>query len=196
MSFLQNLLGIPPERPPWAGLIVHLTDTPSCSYGYLGRMLRRLRPDWVIHTGDLADDVKIGLYPQLKNLYVEHVERLLSILEEHSAQILLIMGNHDIADSVREKAAISHILTEPANLAIGKLKLRVGHSQKEITADPQPLNLFGHDLSVRSGLREKKLYLNGIEGIHLICPETGMFRRLRYPIGTDESRLARRRCRP
>lgn len=158
--------------------------------------MRRLKPDWIIHTGDLADDVKVELYPQLEKLYADRIEKLLAIVEERPAQVLLVMGNHDVTERVRQKATFSTVLTEPKNLKIGKFQFRVGHDQKEIMKAPQAINLFGHDLTVRSGLREGKLYLNGLEGIHLICPETGLFRRLRYPIGTDDSRLVKRRCRP
>lgn len=158
--------------------------------------MRRLKPDWIIHTGDLADDVKVELYPQLENLYAQKIEKLLAIVEEQPARVVLVMGNHDVAGRVREKATFSTVLTEPANLKIGKYQFRVGHSQAEIMKAPQAINLFGHDLTVRSGQKEGRLYLNGLEGIHLICPETGLFRRLRYPIGTDDSRLVRRRCRP
>ncbi|QTX31422.1 metallophosphoesterase [Aminithiophilus ramosus] len=196
MSFIKRLFGIPPERPPWEGLVVHLADTPSCSYRYLRRLLRRLRPDWIVHTGDLVDDVKLGLYPQLEKLYAERLSRLLDILEEGPSQVILVMGNHDAASRVRARARSSQILTEPANLTLGRLSLRVAHGPEGIMTDPQPMNLFGHDLTLRSGMREEKLFLNGIEGIHLICPTTGLFRRLRYPIGTDDSRLLRRRCRP
>lgn len=196
MSFLQHLFEIPPERPPWEGLVIHLADTPSSSYRYVGRLIRRFRPDWIIHTGDLVDDVKLEICPQLKKLYAERLPRLLKILEESSAQVVLVMGNHDSADVVRAQAGSCRVLTEPTNLQIDQLSLRVAHDSKGIMADPQPINLFGHSLAVRSGLKEERLYLNGIEGIHLLCPKTGLFRRLRYPIGTDDSRTLKRRCHP
>ena len=57
-------------------LLVHVSDTPSTFYRELRGLIARLEPVALIHTGDMADEVKIGLCPRLLPWY----ERKLSAL--------------------------------------------------------------------------------------------------------------------
>jgi hypothetical protein len=51
-------IGLNPPPIDGRDMILHISDTPSTMFPYLRRAIRRLRPAWVVHTGDLVDDIK------------------------------------------------------------------------------------------------------------------------------------------
>ena len=59
LARLSGSLAIPPEAWRVACPLLHVSDTPSVFYPDLARLLAAVRPRFVVHTGDLADEVKI-----------------------------------------------------------------------------------------------------------------------------------------
>jgi hypothetical protein len=195
--FLLNI-GWRTPRIDGRGMILHLSDTPSCLYGFLRRTIRVIRPTWIVHTGDLADEIKLERYPHCRGDYLRRVALLFRLLGESSAECFLFLGNHDSAECLREleggKVRVCPGRAETFEL--GGLRLRAGHDARDVLTEPAPVNLFGHDLHRRSGEDgEGRLYLNGLEGVHLISAASGTVTRLPYPWGTDDARLLRYRSR-
>lgn len=176
--------------------ILHISDTPWTIFPFVERLVRRFHPTWIIHTGDLVDGAKVGLFPQAEHLYRKRIGRIVRAVERHDATVFLVMGNHDLPDVVRETVRSSEVIEGVANLELGGLQIRVSHFPDLILEAPAPFNLFGHNLELRSGKRCGKIFLNGLEHAHLIFPATGRVRAIRYPWGTDDARLMRRRFKP
>lgn len=83
--------------------LLHISDTPSSFYGELARIIDILKPDYIVHTGDLVDDIKLELFPGSLPRYEREVNRLIKLLEQSSAERLyLALGNHDDASTVEK----------------------------------------------------------------------------------------------
>ncbi|OFB68367.1 hypothetical protein JS77_10195 [Synergistes jonesii] len=61
--------GINPPCIDAREMVLHISDTPQTMYHYLRRALRRLKPAWIVHTGDFVDNVKLEKRPGLIDLY-------------------------------------------------------------------------------------------------------------------------------
>ena len=59
LARLSGSLSIPPEARRVSCALLHVSDTPSVFYPDLARLLVAVRPRFVVHTGDLADEIKI-----------------------------------------------------------------------------------------------------------------------------------------
>lgn len=178
------------------GMLLHISDTPSTMYSHLRRLLDKLSPSWIVHTGDLADDVKLERSPRCLDLYEKRVRTLLKLLEESTAkEVYLVLGNHDDERTLQKFASRSIIVRGCTDIFPEGRQIRIAHRSEELLHNPAPINLFGHDVSLEGGFREDKLFLNGIEFIHLLDLHKKEIYYLDYPFGTNDARLLRRRFR-
>ena len=70
LRFLENGIHLPPQLLASEEFkVMHISDTPSAIYGAVTGMMERLRPDLIVHTGDLADDIKLGENPGYLDQY-------------------------------------------------------------------------------------------------------------------------------
>lgn len=176
--------------------ILHISDTPWTTFAFVERLARRYNPAWIVHTGDLVDGAKVALFPHAAVLYRKRAVRIIRALEQAEAEIYWVMGNHDIPEFVRRTIHSGEVIEGVAELNLGGLTVRVSHFPSLILQAPAPYNLFGHSGELSSGVREERIYLNGLEHAHLIYPRTGRITKIRYPMGTDDARLLRRRSKP
>ncbi|MBP2027171.1 putative phosphodiesterase [Acetoanaerobium pronyense] len=187
MCFLLNIPYIPQNLKRMSGpILIHISDTPQESYGYILRLIRKLRPNWVIHTGDLADDLKIEADPEKIPQYSAALWKLIPKLEKSlKGDILYVMGNHDkeeIVEEIKRKGNISK-----GSIKIHGKKFYISHYVKEDMKEADYI-LYGHNLKVPSHIEGKSMYLNGIEGINIINLKTGECYTLPYPLGTNRFR--------
>jgi len=157
-------------------------------------LIKTLEPDYIVHTGDLIDNIKLELYPNRKDDYAKQLKKLKVILQDsNNARVLIALGNHDDPALVRSLFNKSEIYDSPTDISIENLTFHINHYSPEISKLPQnsDYSLFGHDLSMRSHAEGITTYLNGIENIHLINLETKELHRLEYPSGTNDSRMCK-----
>lgn len=69
--------GINPPCIDAREMVLHISDTPQTMYHYLRRALRRLKPAWIVHTGDFVDNVKLEKRPGLIDLYRKKIKDFL-----------------------------------------------------------------------------------------------------------------------
>jgi hypothetical protein len=156
-------------------------------------LIASLKPAYIVHTGDMADNIKLELYPSLLDEYEKWIKRLAVIFNASGAEIVLALGNHDNFEIVSKYFAGSHIIEEAKTIEIESLSFRVSHLPEGILGNPSQYNLFGHDLTLKSGCNQEKMYFNGISYINIIRLETGEYTSLYYPSGTDDERLRKRK---
>ncbi|HWR61743.1 MAG TPA: metallophosphoesterase [Clostridia bacterium] len=197
MRFFCEIVGklyIPPDlyRSEEKKLL-HISDTPSCFYSELKRLIELLKPDYIVHTGDMVDNIKLQLYPTSSCEHEKWIKRLAAILEPSGAEILLALGNHDDYDIVSRHFERSRIITGAETIEIEGLSFRVSHFPEGVREKPSRYNLFGHNLELETGCIDDKLYFNGISYINIIGLESGECTSLCYPSGTDDARLGRRK---
>ncbi|HPD97034.1 MAG TPA: metallophosphoesterase [Synergistales bacterium] len=173
--------------------ILHVSDTPSVFYGDLRRLVDHFCPVFLVHTGDLADDVKVGLHPGEMGLYRKRLKALFHAIGGVPAgHIAIACGNHDIAEDIRKVCKGCLLFEGGGRATICGLDIALGHYIREIPSPPSRFNLYGHDLSSPPpGIRE--IFLNGVTAVNLIDTETGEIAAIPYPRYVDESRLCRRK---
>jgi predicted MPP superfamily phosphohydrolase len=174
------------------GLIIHISDTPVCFFSPLQTLLRKLKPDYIIHTGDLVDNLKLQFSKTLLPRYERNLKLLMNIMESSTAKdIYIVPGNHDRVAAIKSLSTRSIIKEASSNINIEGINIRISHYSQDILSDPQEVNLFGHDLSLCSGNDNSKIFLNGITSINLITIKDKQVFKLLYPFGTDDMRLKR-----
>lgn len=173
--------------------LLHISDTPAGFYPDLRRLVERLKPEYIVHTGDMVDNIKLQLYPTSLHEHEKGVRKLASMLEASGAEIVLALGNHDDFDIVRKYFKRSYIIRNAETVMIEGLSFRISHFPEGIRELPSRYNLFGHDLTLKNGCVDDKLYFNGISYINIIGLESGTYTELCYPSGTDDARLGRRK---
>ncbi|MDR1917090.1 MAG: metallophosphoesterase [Synergistaceae bacterium] len=186
-------IGWIPEMMDGTGKILHISDTPTCMYGYLARLLRRVNPSVVVHTGDLADDIKLEIYPGEAERYRAAARRIVDILAAPHRKVILALGNHDKRDLLPAHSSQFIICDNVIDLTLCGEEFRISHYIGFILDKPARYNLFGHSLKPASfSDDEDRYYFNGMESMRLIDPyaDSAFFD---YPRGTNDARLMRRR---
>lgn len=126
--------------------ILHIGDTESASYPYYRRLIELVRPDVILHTGDLADEVKIGRHPEYLHEYTVKIGVLLDIMKKSGARVIIVPGNHDVADKIRELAPYAEICEKGSEVVISGILCRVGHQVKEMVFDRRYC-MYGHGMA-------------------------------------------------
>ncbi|MGM0396336.1 MAG: metallophosphoesterase [Bacillota bacterium] len=174
--------------------LLHISDTPSSIYPEIKRIVKVLKPDYIIHTGDIADNLKLELYPSYLSRYRHEARKILEILNSSSAKrVIISLGNHDDPEFVKENAGRIEIIEEMKLISINDVKFAVSHYSEYLTDVDADFYLFGHDLSINSQVVGDKKYLNGISAIHLIDLHSLHVEEIGYPLVTDSERLKRRK---
>jgi predicted phosphodiesterase len=160
--------------------LVHISDTPSFIYKAIIKMIKKIKPRVIIHTGDIVDDIKLEIRPQLIEVYKKEANKFINEISKYAELIILVPGNHDDFTKLRLKDNVK-ILNEGDVFIFDGIKLGLSHKYENL-----PLNcdfyLYGHDKNCL-----KDYYLNGIKNINVI-KDKKIFK-LCYPIGTDNYRL-------
>jgi hypothetical protein len=187
-------MGFIPPQMDGSGCILHISDTPSSTYGYVRRAVMSMRPMMVIHTGDVADEVKVGLWPSLKDEYVRKISKLSKALEaaRDISQFVITCGNHDLEEVLKDLLPWAEVHPVRAFLTINGRSLAASHRHSDL-GELGDANLFGHDLELRTSTEGDRIMLNGIERINLLDTASWSVRFIRYPPGTDDERTLRRR---
>lgn len=173
--------------------LLHISDTPVCFYPELKRLISVLKPSYIVHTGDLTDNIKLQIYPTSICAHEKWIKHLAHILESSEAEIILALGNHDDFDTVSRHFKRSLIIRDAETINIENISFRISHMPEGVKQTPARYNLFGHDLTLKSCSMEDKLYFNGVSNINIIWLESEKSTTLRYPAGTDDARLGRKK---
>ena len=187
-------MGVLPPMMNGAGKVLHISDTPTTIYGYLARVLRRVAPAVVVHTGDLADDIKLEMYPAEADNYAAAVRRLANILLAPHRTVVLALGNHDRADLLPflPSQCIVCDNDDAINMTFFGARFRMSHYVERVTDKPELYNLFGHEPERESFMDgTDRYFFNGIELMRMIDPVTGEIAALSYPGETKNARALR-----
>jgi predicted phosphodiesterase len=172
--------------------LLHISDTPSSFFRELSRLISVLKPDYIVHTGDLVDNVKLELFPGSLWRYERDAKQLITLLEQSSAkEIYIAIGNHDDFHTIEKYCKRSHIIKAMEIMQIEGKEFAIAHDPADIHKKPAAYNLFGHNLSQKNGFTEERLYLNGISSINLVELDSMQYHNYPYPAGTDDDRLGR-----
>ncbi|NJE42367.1 metallophosphoesterase [Thermococcus sp. GR6] len=161
--------------------VMHVSDTPESSYRFIEELIEKTKPNYLIHTGDFADNIKLERRPELKPLYREALRKLARILKGSDAVIYVVLGNEDDQGIVREFFGES--IVEPGSIVeIEGFRFALGHTWKDVVSLEADFRLYGHNFK----LIERGL--NGVLGVNFVLLPSRRIYRVKYPSGTDFDR--------
>lgn len=169
-------------------ILLHISDTPVGIYSYIFKLIDFLNPEFIIHTGDMVDNIKLGNYRNKLGRYHYEVAKLVEGLEKHEqSQIYYILGNHDDYETVN-KLTKRGIILQDGIVNINNCKIAVSHYYKEHSCKVD-FNLYGHCFEPGHYKNNETVGLNGVLNINIIDLSTKEIFHLDYPIGTNRLRL-------
>lgn len=140
-------------------VILHIADTPSTFYGAIRRLILLLDPPWIIHTGDLADNVKLELVPGDLPRYRRKLRNLRSALSAGGGrQLFFVTGNHDDGESIRELFPESTVFSGRGRTKICGVEFNLSHDRRNLIKPPSRFNLFGHEPSLPDSMEQESFF--------------------------------------
>jgi len=123
--------------------LMHIGDTVSADYPWYKELIEKVKPDIIIHTGDTADEVKVGRKPEVTEEYLDRVSALMDILKASGSKVYWITGNNDLPDEIERMAPFVKIIQPDSILDIEGLRICVAH-QKQQFSKRADIYLYGH----------------------------------------------------
>jgi len=175
--------------------VLHITDTPTTCYRAIIKLINKVMPDYIIHTGDIADNIKLEIYPEKIDLYKRKVKNFLLTLDSMDCKSYIVIGNHDDTSFINELLASVQIVEPFKQINICDKNFLITHKLEDIMKEDLLIEssdyiLHGHSFYDEKFNNHTKV-LNGLEGIYLIYPEKEKIKYIDYPVGTNDSRMQR-----
>ena len=169
-------------------VLLHISDTPGFVYPFIFRLIEKLEPEILVHTGDMLDDLKLEIRPALVKEYYPKIKKLLVKLENLPLKnIYIIPGNHDSSGVLQDLSQKCEILPEKSRIEAEGVSFFLSHEYYNIKTGTD-FYLFGHSLPEMGRIHEKTVRLNGIPYINIISLSSKNTYTLKYPPGTDSAR--------
>lgn len=168
------------------GKVLHIGDTHSATYPFYAHLIKMVKPDIIIHTGDTADEIKAGRIPEVRGKYLERVAELFEILKHSGSKVYWVPGNNDLPEEVAKMAPFLEILQPNSVLDIEGQRICVTHSREQIEADAD-IYLYGHGFRAKTfeeefgGGEGKPWYMNNLWGVYLLLLPEKEFYRIEHP---------------
>jgi predicted phosphodiesterase len=103
-----------------------------------------VKPDVIIHTGDMADEVKVGRMPEVRDEYIEKIAEMAEILNDSGAEkIYIVPGNNDLPDEISRLVPTAQMMKNSWRIEVDGIEGRVGHQVTSINYDKQ-WAFYGH----------------------------------------------------
>ena len=144
--------------------LLHIGDTHSATYMFYKQLIRLVKPDVIIHTGDTADEDKVSRDLEARDPYRMKVKMLSDILKDAKCPVYWIPGNNDLTDEIPTLAPDWKIVQPDTVLEIEGATFCVTHSFDQITKKAD-YYLYGHGCVGEN--REHEMTLKGGDGICL-----------------------------
>lgn len=187
---LMGKIKVSADFNPLSSYILHISDTPSSLFRELSSVIKKTNPKVIIHTGDLVDDIKLEFYRSKLFLYEKYLEKLVSILENSSAEkIYYVLGNHDDLETLKKFSSRGIFVEKYSEFNLYGIKVGMCHKAEEFDVKEAKYVFFGHSLDVTTHFENGIYYYNGIENITFVDISSKNTFHLRYPYGTDDFRL-------
>ncbi len=194
---LLLLLNIPyiPEELYTRGkgpFLLHISDTPEEIHGYIFNTIKKINPQYIVHTGDIVDNIKLETYKNKKMAYAKALKGLVHNMENTGARgIYYAVGNHDDVDILRETIKQGRILGGKETFTIGEYSFYATHYYQEKRPSAS-FHLFGHSFTPGNKKDDGEIILNGTLNMHAIDLSTGEVYYIPYPLGTNQFRKMER----
>ena len=159
--------------------VLHIGDTVSAAYFYYKELIDKIKPNVIIHTGDMADELKVGRIESLQPYWIESVKVILNIMEESGARVIIVSGNNDLEKTLRELKSKAEIVERNTVLDLYGKKVLLCHELNRMAESSEAdVYLYGHGLTGETrtpndNARNGKYFYNAVWGASLHCFEEG-----------------------
>jgi|LGOV01.1.fsa_nt_gb hypothetical protein len=168
-------------------IIMHISDTPRVIFKALDEIVGVIQPEYIVHTGDLVDNLKLEIFGGLEKVYLDRVEEIIQIVGKSKIKGYIALGNHDLDKIMSYSDNTLEITKGCHTISIGDINVAYDHYY---TSDSgADFFLYGHDGYVSSHGNE----LNGIIAINIIFLKSNRIVTMDYPWGTYEQRMVKRK---
>lgn len=169
--------------------ILHFSDTPSFVYGELGKLIHKIKPAYVVITGDLCDNIQLRKHPNKLMKYERNLKELSNILTADCIEkIYICPSKDDSIHSIRKFFPKASLINAGQSIVLEGMSFTLSHLGQDVLSSPSRFNLFGHDQYLQSHEDQQHVYLNGLEAIHVIDTLTWTVFKYDYPMGTNSTR--------
>lgn len=165
--------------------VMHITDTPDVTFGFLKHIVRLVAPDVIVHTGDFVDNIKLQLSRKDIDIYERRFKQLLKVLRYTSVkQIIFCLGNHDDENIVKKYLNEYEEVCISETYQFENTVFSMSHYRDSCSTDSD-ICLFGHSYEYDLEHRDSQTMLNGLDCIFVIDATSGSISRIPYPNDTD-----------
>lgn len=150
--------------------VLHIGDTHSGNYGYYKALIAGIKPDVIIHTGDLVDELKAGRIENARPYWKTSAKTILKIMKEAGARVIIVAGNNDLEEELKAYATKAEIVPRNTVLELSGRKVLLCHELNRMDENAgADVFLYGHGLTGESRTptdneRNGKLYFNATWG--------------------------------
>lgn len=123
--------------------ILHIGDIPSWGYPYIKRLIRAVKPDVLVHTGDLVDNLKAGRKEEDIPKYKKAVPGIIRFMERHADEVYIVPGNNDIPDYIQSLVTKSKVISANTVVEIRGISCLLCHWVAKIDGEAE-FYLYGH----------------------------------------------------
>jgi len=175
---------IPKEIESYTYKVMHITDTPDMTFGFLETVIRLVSPDMIVHTGDFVDNCKLELSRKDIDIYERRIQSLLKVLRSNNKkQIVMCLGNHDDEVIVKKYIRSDEVLCHDKTMKVEGLTLAMAHYYHQCSKEAD-ICLFGHSYDQVSDYG-KRILLNGLDGVFVFDACSKKIAMIPYPKDTD-----------
>ena len=129
--------------------ILHIGDTESRCYPYFKKLIDEVKPDIIIHTGDTADEVKVGRIPGTRYEYRSKIKYILDTIDKSGARVIFVPGNNDVEEDIKEFLPRAEVYPENTIITLDGVECRIGHMVMHMTFDKK-WSFYGHGFTGES----------------------------------------------
>ncbi len=155
-------------------VLFHIGDVSRARYAEIMSLICRIRPDILVHTGDLVDDLKVGRLPEDIPAYKEWLPDVIHWLEKLVPEVYLVPGNNDLPELIEQTVKTAHFIPPKSVLNMNGKQIFCCHRVKDADGEGD-IYLYGHGPTGdhHSFNEGDKVYANVIYGPTVVSLEDG-----------------------
>lgn len=168
--------------------ILHIGNTYSKYYPFYCQLIKDIRPDIILHTGDMAAEVEVNKNTTVRYEYNTKIRRLLQVMHHSGARLIIVPGNNDVSEEIRALCPRAEVVEENTRLVLDGVSCRVGHQADRMTFD-QSWAFYGHgstedERHLSDNAEGKPCRFNAEQGCFVYCLSEEKFFHIPHPKST------------
>ena len=124
-------------------LVLHMGDTPACSFDWYTSLVRLVNPDVIIHTGDTVDEMKVSRDPTVHDRYLDLAAAFLGELANNCKRLIWVPGNNDLPEKITELLPSIEYVADGSVISVEETSFSLAHDKRQLV-DGSDVHLYGH----------------------------------------------------